>query len=297
MQSAKLILNPAAGRGRAWVLLPDIQSTLKTLGIETDVAQTRAPHEAIELAQRATQNGFELIIAAGGDGTLHEVVNGMVRATGDGVAGTLGIIPIGSGNDFIKMLDVPKDWRAACAKIAEHKTRRVDLGKVNGTMSCNNIAIGFETQVAIESRKVTWARGFAIYVIALARTMLLSYRTPTVSVELDGQRFTQAITLIAINNGRCTGGGFWMTPNAQIDDGLFDVCIGRGMGKLQILSLVPHVMRGTHVDKEPVRMSRARKVTVTSEEPLPMHADGEILATDAHHIVAEILPGKLEVIG
>jgi YegS/Rv2252/BmrU family lipid kinase len=297
MRTAKLILNPAAGRGRAGTLLADIRSTLKAHDIETDVAQTRMAREAIDLAQRAKEDGHELIIAAGGDGTLHEVVNGLARAAGDGVAGTLGLIAIGSGNDFAKMIPVPIDWRAACEQIARGQTRRVDVGCVNGEYFTNNLGIGFEAQVGLEARKIWWARGTTIYAAALARTLLVSYRTPHVQIELDGEHIKQNVTLISLGNGRCTGGGFWMTPHAMIDDGLFDVCIGHQMTKLQMLGLVPHVMRGTHVDKPLVRMTRARRVTITSDEPLPMHADGETVQSDFHQrIEAELLPQKLEVI-
>ncbi|MCA1553637.1 MAG: diacylglycerol kinase family lipid kinase, partial [Chloroflexi bacterium] len=104
-------------------------------------------------------------------------------------------------------------------------------------------------------------------------------------------------TLLTIGNGRCSGGGFWLTPNAKIDDGIFDLCIARELSKPQMLALVPHVMKGTHMGKERVRMLRARSVLVTSDEPLPVHADGEILYTDAHRVEAELLAAKLEVIG
>ncbi len=297
MRTAKLILNPAAGRGRAGALLPEIRSTLKAHGIEADVAQTRAPREAIDLAQRAKGDGHELIIVAGGDGTVHEVVNGLAQAAGGGVIGALGLIAIGSGNDFAKMLPVPTDWRAACQQIAQGQLRRVDVGRVNGEYFTNNIGIGFEAQVGLEARRIWWARGTAIYVAALARTLLVSYRTPHVQIELDGEQVKQNVTLISLGNGRCTGGGFWMTPHATIDDGLFDVCIGHQMTKPQMLGLVPHVMRGTHIDKPLVRMTRARKVTIISDEPLPMHADGETVQSDFHQrIEAELLPQKLTVI-
>lgn len=296
MRPAKLILNLTAGRGRAGKLLPDILLTLKSYGVDADCAQTRAPQHASELAQRAKADGFDWIIAAGGDGTIHEVVNGLACSTGDGAVGQLSILPIGSGNDYAKMLDMPNDWRVACARIAAGKRRQVDLGRINDRFFVNNVGVGFDAQVGIEARKVTWARGFAIYVAALARNMLLSYRTPQVSIELDGVCWSQRITLLTIGLGRCSGGGFWLTPDAQIDDGLFDLCIARELSKPQILALVPHVMKGTHVNKEPVRMARARNVVVTSDEPLPVHADGEILYSDAHRLAVELLPQKLAVI-
>jgi diacylglycerol kinase (ATP) len=297
LQSASLIVNPSAGRGRAGKHIAAIRSTLLELGIETVMSQTRGPGDAVDLAQRAKQDGFELVIAVGGDGTIYEIVNGLARAAGAGVAGTLGIIPIGSGNDFVKMLDIPPGWQAACRRIAKGGSRRVDVGRLNDRFFVNNVGMGFDAQVGIEALKVTWARGKSVYMLALARNMLFSYRTPNVKIEMDGESFSRQITLLTVGNGRCSGGGFWLTPSAEIDDGLFDVCIGRKMSKIQILALVPYVMKGTHVTHPEVQMARTRRIVVSSDEPLPVHADGEIIYTAATRIEAELLPHKLELIG
>lgn len=301
MNSAKLICNPTAGRGRAGRLLPEVRAMLDTLKIDADIALTRSPGEATTLAATAQQAGFPLIIAMGGDGTVHEVTNGLVDAEAhsghtSGI-GKMGVIPVGTGNDFFKMLAIPQDWRAACTRIAQGQPRRVDVGRINGRVFINNVGIGFDAQVGIEAKKVRWLRGTAVYVAGLARNMLLSYRTPEVTVQIDDTQFKQTLTLLTIGNGRCSGGGFWLTPNAEIDDGLFDICLVRGLSKLQMLALVPKAMQGTHINEEPVHMTRARKITLTSAEPLPVHADGEILYTDAHELEVELLPAALEVIG
>lgn len=299
MGNAKLICNPTAGRGRAGKLLPEVRAFLKNQGVETDVAVTRAAREATTLAAEAVAAGVALVIAMGGDGTLQEVGQGLVAArpsaNGNADATRLGVIPVGTGNDFAKMLAATPDWRAACTRIANGQTRRVDVGRVNGRVFLNNVGIGFDAQVGIEAQKIHWLRGQAVYLAALARNMLLSYRTPAVSVHLDDEQVKQSITLLTIGNGRCSGGGFWLTPQAEVDDGLFDICLVRGLSKLQMLALVPKAMQGTHVTAEPVRMTRARKVTITSAEPLPVHADGEILYTDAHQLTVELLPAALDV--
>lgn len=293
MVSAKLICNPTAGRGRAGRLLGDVQAALHSLGVDNQVALTHRPGEATTLAAQALADGYALVIAMGGDGTLNEVVNGLVQAS---QPGTLGVIPVGTGNDFIKMLGIPQDWRAACNRIAYGKPRRVDIGRVNGRIFLNNVGIGFDAQVGIEAKKIRWLSGQAVYLAALARNMLLSYRTPEVCVHLDEVKIKQSITLLTIGNGRCSGGGFWLTPDAQVDDGFFDICLVRGLSKAQMLALVPSAMKGTHITAPPVRMSRARQITVTSADPLPVHADGEILYTDAHHLEVTLLPSALDVI-
>lgn len=300
MVSAKLICNPTAGRGRAGRLLGDVQTLLHSLGVTNTVALTHRPGEATTLAAQALDEGFALVIAMGGDGTLNEVVNGLVPASSLGEQntppGVLGVIPVGTGNDFIKMLGIPQDWRAACKRIAAAQPRRVDIGRVNGRIFLNNVGIGFDAQVGIEAKKIRWLSGQAVYLAALARNMLLSYRTPEVCVHLDDVQIKQSITLLTIGNGRCSGGGFWLTPNAEVDDGFFDICLVRGLSKAQMLALVPSAMKGTHITAEPVRMSRARQITVTSADPLPVHADGEILYTDAHHLEVALLPDALDVL-
>ena len=300
MDTAKLICNPTAGRGRAGRLLPEVRAFLQSQGVETAVALTKAAREATALAAEAAAAGFPVVIAMGGDGTVQEVGEGLVQgrpSTNEQADATrLGVIPVGTGNDFAKMLSTTTDWRAACTRIAQGQPRRVDVGRVNGHLFLNNVGIGFDAQVGIEAQKIRWLRGQAVYLAALVRNLLLSYRTPHVHVTLDEIEIKQAITLLTIGNGRCSGGGFWLTPQAEIDDGLFDICLVQGLSKLQILGFVPSAMRGTHITAEAVRMSRTRRLTITSGEPLPVHADGEILYTDAHQLTVELLPAALGVL-
>ena len=300
MDTAKLICNPTAGRGRAGRLLPEVRAFLQSQGVETAVALTKAAREATALAAEAAAAGFPVVIAMGGDGTVQEVGEGLVQgrpSTNEQADATrLGVIPVGTGNDFAKMLSTTTDWRAACTRIAQGQPRRVDVGRVNGHLFLNNVGIGFDAQVGIEAQKIRWLRGQAVYLAALVRNLLLSYHTPHVHVTLDEIEIKQAITLLTIGNGRCSGGGFWLTPQAEIDDGLFDICLVQGLSKLQILGFVPSAMRGTHITAEAVRMSRTRRLTITSGEPLPVHADGEILYTDAHQLTVELLPAALGVL-
>jgi diacylglycerol kinase (ATP) len=296
MSYAKLIYNPMAGRMRARQLLPEISHTLQSLGMTTDVVQTRAPGDAIQLAQHARNEGFALVIAVGGDGTVNEVANGLLAAAGDEIAGRLGIIPVGTGNDFFKVLCPNADWRAACRRIAQGQVRRIDVARVNERVFINNVGIGFDAQVGIEAQKIRWLRGQAVYLAALARNMLFTYRTPQVTLQLDDQLLKQPITMCTIGNGRCSGGGFWVTPQAELDDGLLDVCVVNALSKPKMLALVPRVMQGTHIHDQAVRIVHARHITITSGEPLPVHADGEILYTDTHRLDIEVMPGKLEVV-
>lgn len=297
MSHAKLICNPIAGRGRAAQLLPQIRNKLHSLGIGSDAVFTQNPGDGIRLASEARQAGFSLVIAIGGDGTINEVANGLLLAAHDQVAGPLGIIPVGTGNDFFKMLSEQGDWQSACERIAQEKYRRIDVARVNDRYFINNVGIGFDAQVGIDAQKIRWLRGQAVYLAALAYNMLYTYRTPRVQLHLDGRLFDQPITLCTIGNGRCSGGSFWLTPHAQIDDGLLDVCLVDGLSKARMLGLVPRVMAGTHIHDRAVKVIHAQQVTITSDDPLPVHADGEILYTAAHKLEIQLLPAKLDVIG
>lgn len=291
----KIILNPTAGRGKAGRSWDTVAKLLREAGLDFDLAITTGAGHAMELARQARRSGHQRVVAVGGDGTVQEIVQGLVEASGDAVAGTLGIIPIGSGNDFAKMVDLPPDPVEAVRRLASGQVRDVDVGRLGSRIFTNGIGVGFDALVAVESRKISRLTGLPLYLLAVLRTLLLTYRTPAVRIALDDQTISQEITMIAIANGRCYGGGFWVAPQAQVQDGLLDVVTARGLGRLAILRLLPHVIKGTHLDKEPVRSYRSRRVIVESEEPLPMHADGE-LWPPARQIDIELLPAKLQVI-
>jgi len=260
------------------------------------MVMTRRGGHAVELARRARTAGHRRVVAMGGDGTVQEVVQGLVDAAGDDVAGTLGIIPVGSGNDFAKMVDLPPDPAIAVQRLASGGIRHVDVGRAGSRIFTNGIGIGFDALVAVESRKIGRLTGLPLYLLAVLRTLALTYCTPDVRIRMDDRALSQEVTMIAVANGRCYGGGFWVAPQADATDGLLDVVWADGLGRAGILRLLPHVVRGSHLDKQPVHQYRARRVVVEANDPLPMHADGEIWPP-ATHIDVELLPGKLHVIG
>jgi diacylglycerol kinase (ATP) len=293
-----VILNPAAGRGSAARAARSIRAVLDGAGARYEVAETQAPGHGTELARRAAADGgWTAVVAAGGDGTVHEVANGLLREAGGAATLPLGIVPVGSGNDFAKLVGAPADAAAATRRLLAAEPRRVDAGRVGDRFFTNGVGIGLDARVGIEAAKVRRLRGLAIYLWALAR-VLPGFRPPRMRVELDGAVVADGpLTLVTAANGGCHGGGFWICPGARIDDGELDVAVADGMGALGILDLLPRVMRGTHVGRPGVRMLRGRRLRVTSPDPLPVHADGEILAEDAHELDVEILPGRLTVLG
>ena len=297
MGNMRLIVNPVAGRGHAAQVAVDARRALEGLGVPFDLIETTEPNQAIGLAEQASLEGCEPVVAVGGDGTVHEVLNGLVRAhVNGGPVGTLGVIPAGSGNDFEYMLRSPKALERLCRRLAECKTRLIDVGRVDDRYFANCVGIGFDATVNIVSRRHHRLRGLPLYLVSALETIFIYYKAPLVTLRYDGNEVTQRMLLVAVGNGRRVGGGFLLTPDAEIDDGLFDLCFAREISRPQILALIPHVIRGTHVNKPPVRMARARKIVVTSEDGLPSHVDGEIYTTDAHRIEIEVLPKRLRVV-
>jgi diacylglycerol kinase (ATP) len=292
---AKIIVNPYSGRWKGQRSVPSVEAALREAGVDYDLVCTAGPDQAIELAREAALGGYRPVVAAGGDGTIGEVVNGLMQAAGDQVAGPLAIIPLGSANDFIQTLGTPADIRGACQLLRTGQVRTIDVGRVNERYFINDVGVGFEPQVTLESRKIKWLRGTLIYLVAVLRAV----RDPIqahMTIEWDGgQRVSRPILLVSVANGRCTG-GFWLTPHAELDDGELDFIFADALSRLQILRFLPEVMRKTHLDKEPVTYGRTRHIVITSDDSLPVVADGEIMSTEAHRLEIEVLPGRMQVL-
>jgi YegS/Rv2252/BmrU family lipid kinase len=295
----KIILNPVAGRGYGAKAESELRQHLEAEGVDFDLVRTDGPWHAAELAEQAANDGFEIVVAAGGDGTTNEVVNGLMAASQNGLSGTLGVIPVGSGSDFANNVGIPAGLQDACRRLASGQTRILDVCRVTvqgqrPRYFDNTVNVGFGGIVTVEALKVKRLRGMALYLPVVLKTVFLA-QNPRVTVEYDDQVLALPAVMICVGNGPREGGGFFCTPHAQPDDGLLDVCIVREIGRVAMLGLIPHFMKGTHVDREPVTMVRARRVTISSPDDLVAHMDGEVLCTDAHRIACEILPERLRV--
>ncbi len=306
---AKVILNPITGRGQGARRLPKVESELRRHGIEYELCITRGPGHATQMAQEAAPAGFDCVIAVGGDGTVNEVVNGLIAAAqADGrwqngdPAGTLGVIPIGSGNDFAFALGLrAQDIAYACERIAAGQPRLVDVAHVVDDRPvelyfCNNLGSGFDAAVNIEARKLKRVRGFFLYFAALIRTVFLYYRAPLTEITASGDRLHKPILMASIANGPRTGGGFLMAPKARIDDGLLDLCVASQVSRLGILRLIPHFIRGTHEGQPPIQMLRADHILIETEEGLPVHVDGEVFRVSAHRLDVHLWRQRLRVL-
>jgi diacylglycerol kinase (ATP) len=301
MDRIKIILNPIAGRGYGARSEPEIRRFLEAEGADFDLELTQGFWHAAELAERAIGDGFDIIVAAGGDGTVHEVINGMMATAREDVdaIGTLGTLPVGSGSDFSHNVGVPSDLQDACQRLLHGRTRVIDIGLVTvddrpAKYFGNTINVGFGGTVTVEARKVKWVRGMALYLPVVLKTIFLA-RSPRMTVKYNDKEVTMPMLMVTVGNGAREGGGFFCTPDARPDDGLLDLCIAEAVGKLTQLSLVPRFMDGSHTDHPAVTMTRTKHAIITSPDNLIAHVDGEILCTEAHRLEFEILPQRLRV--
>jgi len=305
----KVIVNPTAGKGLAGRSIPQIEAHLSALGLDFDLVSTSRPGEAIDLARQAVAGGYDTVVAVGGDGTCQEVVNGLVAAeetSGENgqVVGNLGLLPIGSGCDFAWKLDIPAALEDACARLARHETKVVDVGwlDIDGETRyfSNTVGIGFEGVVATEVRKIKCLRGIALYLPAVLKAIFMTMRSARAAIEYkcagEMRRLENKFLMISVCNGTRAGGAFLIAPQAEVDDGLFDVCIAPEVPRMRMLALLPHFLKGTHVDQPEVTMLRAEQITVTSQDSLIAHADGEIVCEDARRIEFRVVPRRLRVV-
>ncbi|MES0340488.1 MAG: diacylglycerol kinase family protein [Anaerolineales bacterium] len=300
----KIIFNPRAGSGRGQRELPKIQHLLNHYSLDYDLTCTENTWHAAELAYEAARAGYKVVVAAGGDGTSNEVINGLMEARGKGVnSPALGILSLGRGNDFAHAVGVPVDIAEAVqVLIADHR-RRIDLGRVfggnfpQGRYFGNCVGVGFDAVATIETAKLPRFGGFLSFLIAVLKTIFLYHRGPEVRLVYDEKSLTLATLMVSIMNGQRLGDGFWMAPEASVDDGFFDLCIARQVSRRRILSMIPHFMRGTQGTQDEIITGKGARITIEAlEGVLPAQTDGEILCVDGTELRIEIHPRALEVV-
>ena len=307
MSKLLVVFNPAAGRGRARRLWPQVAQALRAAGIEFDLVETRATFDAARMAEGAAGR-YGAVVVAGGDGTVHEAVNGLMRVPA-AARPALGVLALGSGDDYAKMLPplspgaARPHWRAAVRALARGETRAHDVGVIRDAEGgerhfANGMDVGFGAHVARNIARVPrWLTGPGAYLAAIARTMV-RYPTLELRLQLDDQApFAQRSTIVAIMNGRCFGGSFWACPEACADDGLLDVLLADVVSWAQILRLVPKLMRGRHTGEPVLRMMRVKRLVIESEAPLVVEADGELPPLAARRLEIEVVPRALRVMG
>jgi diacylglycerol kinase (ATP) len=297
---ARIILNPWSDRGRAASYRESILEWTRPYG-PVDLVLTEGPGHAKELAMAAADAGCDLVAVAGGDGTIHEVVNGLVH--GGRSQTTLGVIPIGSGNDFAYALKLNGNPAAAVQRLFKGERRTIDLARVEDdkgrfAVIHNGLGFGFDATITIESRNITRIHGFAMYLVAVLRTIAFYYQAPECEILFDDEVVRQQLLLLAIGVGPRAGGGFLLTPQANHQDNLLHSCTVDPVGRATMLAMLPKVMKGTHVKAPFVTMRRNRYIAVRSNLPMAVHTDGEIFAypeNQVYRIAVTSLPEAITV--
>jgi YegS/Rv2252/BmrU family lipid kinase len=297
----KLIINPNADLGRAWRWGADLRPVVEELG-GADWSGTVYPTHAVELARQAAEDGYELVISVGGDGTTHEVINGLMQVSEERRP-RLGIVPVGTGNDFASNVGLPIHPPDAMRRAFTGQPKRVDLGLIESGSRReywdNTLGIGFDAIATIHSRGVPVLRGFFVYLIAVIKTILLNHNPARLQVAADEEHWEDEYLMFVFCNGPREGGGFQVAPEAQVDDGWLHYAAIRKVSRAMMFRLIPEVMKGTHGRFRQVKLGKVRVMQLASDRPLYIHTDGEIFAgfgTDVRELTIRVLPAALEVI-
>ena len=295
----ELIINLTAGGGKPRPYLKTIFKYLKENGFNFKVSYTSHHGEAIELARKAADKGIDLIVSIGGDGTVNEIVNGIMKSKNDP---SLGIIPLGWANDFIKSTDIPSDIIEACKILIRGKIKKIDIGVINSKIYFANICgVGFDAEVALLANQMKSKHpnlrilSAFVYVFATVKKLLSPFSYHNVKIKFDGQEIHSKILFIAISNGKIYGGRFKITPEAILDDGLLEVCVVKEMGRFKYLSIIPKVFKGTHASIKGVNFYRAKEVVIQSSEPVLAQVSGEVIEGQKEFSIT-LLPKSLKLI-
>jgi YegS/Rv2252/BmrU family lipid kinase len=282
-----LLVNPASAHGRTLKLLPVIEQELDERRIAFRVERTRGLEDGIERALQAVE-ADEVPVVISGDG--------LVGAVGGAMAGSetpLGIIPGGRGNDLARVLGIPDDPVRAVAVLAAGESRRIDVGEANGKRFLGIVSVGFDSEANRLANETTFMRGNLVYAYAALRT-LLGWKPGRFTIRAGEERQRFSGYSISVANSRAFGGGMFIAPDAQLDDGEFDIVTVGEVGKLRFVGNLPKVFKGTHVQEDEVRVFRAAQLELTASKPFPVYADGEHL-TDLPASL-RVLPRALSVL-
>lgn len=289
----RFLVNPAAGRGAGAACLDALRRLAAAHGAQIHVSESG--DDLAAKARQAVADGVERLLVAGGDGTLHQAVQGLA-----GSECALGLIPLGSGNDLATVLGAPRDPAAATEIALTREPRQIDLGKVTGPAGERWFSIycgvGFDSEVTRHANRVRLLRGPAIYAWAVVKT-LFGFRPPVLRIEHDGGLFHEAGMFVTVANGPTFGGGMRIAPEARLDDGHFDLVLVRRLPKWKLLQVFPKVYSGRHVGHPQIEILRTRRAHIVLDREMEMYGDGEaMIPVGPEGVTVEMVPSRLRVI-
>ncbi len=299
-----VIYNPIAGKGKAAERIPEVEALFAERKLEYELRLTTGVWHAAELAREAGREGFGVVVAAGGDGTVNEVINGLMLAAERGEAlPAMGVLTVGRGNDFAYGADVPADLGACVEALAAGVSRPMDVGRVvggdypQGRYFGNGIGIGFDTIVGLEAAKLKHVHGFMAYVIGALRTFIIYPAAPQVRLRHDGGEIAQKSHQISIMNGKRMGGTFFMAPQASNHDGLFNLCMAGELSRRDMIGLIARYTKGSQAGHPKITLGSSSHFSIEAPEGgLVVHADGETICVDGRSLEVECLAGRIDMI-
>lgn len=296
-RSVSLFINPTAGRGRAGRRLPRIKEIFVEAGVEVNLHTSRTVGDLEKRVQAEVSAGADTIIVAGGDGSVHEAVNGIMQA---GRPAQLGVIPSGTGNDFAKACAIPLDWEHASTllveRLAANRTpHRIDIGRMNNRYFANGAGIGFDAKVTGVARSYQWPIGDFVYLFAIFRCMIDGIATPDMTISTDELQWSGPVTLANISNGPWIGGMFHIAPMADNSDGQLELVIASPVSRLRIMSLLPKLMRGKHMQETEMSHVSTTRIRIEAAAEVPSHLDGE-MQTPTTTFDIDLLPAALDLL-
>ena len=268
----KLIYNPAAGRGKTRRHVEQVERYLRAQGALVDVHASQSPADLTRAAGEGSRAGYDRVVVCGGDGTVHLAVRDF-----DLERGTFAVVPLGSGDDFARVLGIPRSVEGACDAILSGSVREVDVALANGIRYLGVAGLGFDSEVArYAGENVKFLRGSLVYLYAILR-VLPRFTPHPVRIRTDNGSRSEEIMFAAVGNTRQYGAGIRIVPDAQVDDGSLDLCVVHRTSRFQLLITLPLAYSGRHVTKPFVEMGRGRQFSFESVQPLDVYADGELV--------------------
>ncbi|NQV86531.1 MAG: YegS/Rv2252/BmrU family lipid kinase, partial [Woeseiaceae bacterium] len=292
-----LFLNPTAGRGRAGRRRPRIIELMGQSGLNIECHESRSAGDLEAQVLMRVDNGATRVVVAGGDGSVHEAVNGILRSDNQAA---LGVIPTGTGNDFAKACNIPLNWEHATQLltdriVANETPREIDAGRCNDRFFANGAGVGFDAKVTRVAQSIQLPIGDLVYLLAIFRTMIDGIASPQLRISADDFVWDGPLTLAAISNGPWVGGMFHIAPTANNADNILELLIAKPVTRRRIITLLPKLMNGEHMQEAEIVHRSVTRLTIKAELPISSHLDGEVqpLQTDFE---LSILPGILRLL-
>ncbi|MCY6354275.1 diacylglycerol/lipid kinase family protein [Clostridium sp. ZS2-4] len=285
------IINPKAGKGKTLEIIPKIKKIFKEIKEEFIIEITERPGHATELVRNYVKKESYRVYAVGGDGTLNEVLNGMVNS-----GSCLGVIPNGSGNDFVRSIYEKTVFENILKNTILGETKEIDLVEINNRCFINISSIGIDAEVTYNARKLKrlpFISGGLAYILSVFIT-IFKYKCRYIQLKIDDKEIESTITLLTLANGKYYGGGMKVAPYADLQDGILDLCIIDKLSRIRMLTLFPKLIKGKHEEIKEVSFHKGRKITLAAEEEIAVNIDGEIIKSQ--QIQCNIIPKGINVI-